>query len=42
MPEKLDPKYIGIGIAPGSGMGVAVGLAIGAGPTVQKKGSKDQ
>ena len=42
MPENLDPKYIGIGIAPGSGMGVAVGLAIGAGPAVQSKGARQQ
>ncbi len=30
MPEKLDPKYIGVGVALGSGVGVAVGAGIGA------------
>jgi len=42
MPEKLDPTYIGLGIALGVPMGVAVGLAIGAGLTAHKKRSKDQ
>ncbi len=30
MPEKLDSKYIGIGVALGSGIGVAVGAGVGA------------
>ena len=42
MPEKLDPTYIGLGIALGVPMGVAVGLAIGAGLTAHKKRLKDQ